>query len=66
MTAIGNDYMGMRGNFEEGYSGDSLQGTYLAGVGSLIRRVLVGGRTDIQSTLVRFLTHHVSSTWNYD
>ncbi|MED7637835.1 UNVERIFIED_CONTAM: glycoside hydrolase family 65 protein, partial [Bifidobacterium animalis] len=24
--------MGMRGNFEEGYSGDSLQGTYLAGV----------------------------------
>ncbi|MBA1394196.1 glycoside hydrolase family 65 protein, partial [Lactobacillus sp. XV13L] len=27
-----NDYMGMRGNFEEGYSGDSLQGTYLAGV----------------------------------
>ncbi|HCX40016.1 glycoside hydrolase family 65 protein [Lactobacillus acetotolerans] len=32
LTAIGNDYMGMRGNFEEGYSGDSLQGTYLAGV----------------------------------
>ncbi|WP_297816147.1 glycoside hydrolase family 65 protein [uncultured Lactobacillus sp.] len=32
MTAIGNDYMGMRGNFEEGYSDDSLQGTYLAGV----------------------------------
>ncbi len=32
MTAIGNDYMGMRGNFEEGYSADSLQGTYLAGV----------------------------------
>ena len=32
ITAIGNDYMGMRGNFEEGYSGDHLQGTYLAGV----------------------------------
>ncbi|MBP2057326.1 maltose phosphorylase [Lactobacillus colini] len=32
ITAIGNDYMGIRGNFEEGYSGDSLQGTYLAGV----------------------------------
>lgn len=32
ITAIGNDYMGMRGNFEEGYSGDTLQGTYLAGV----------------------------------
>ncbi|GFZ26437.1 glycoside hydrolase family 65 protein [Lactobacillus corticis] len=32
ITAIGNDYMGVRGNFEEGYSGDYLQGTYLAGV----------------------------------
>ena len=31
--------------------------------GSLIRRVLVGGRTDIQSTLVRFLITQVSSTW---
>lgn len=32
LTAIGNGYMGMRGNFEEGYSGDSHIGTYLAGV----------------------------------
>ncbi|WP_317946629.1 glycoside hydrolase family 65 protein [Carnobacterium maltaromaticum] len=32
LTAIGNGYMGMRGNFEEGYSGDSHVGTYLAGV----------------------------------
>lgn len=32
LTAIGNGYMGMRGNFEEGYSGDHLQGTYLGGV----------------------------------
>lgn len=32
LTAIGNGYMGMRGNFEEGYSGDSHLGTYLAGV----------------------------------
>ncbi|EUJ32035.1 maltose phosphorylase [Listeria floridensis FSL S10-1187] len=32
LTSIGNGYMGMRGNFEEGYSGDSHQGTYLAGV----------------------------------
>ncbi|WDF82278.1 glycoside hydrolase family 65 protein [Lacticaseibacillus pabuli] len=31
ITAIGNGYMGMRGNFEEGYSGDYLQGTYIAG-----------------------------------
>lgn len=27
-----NGYMGIRGNFEETYSGDHLQGTYLAGV----------------------------------
>lgn len=32
LTSIGNGYMGMRGNFEEGYSGDSHKGTYLAGV----------------------------------
>lgn len=32
ITAIGNGYMGLRGNFEEGYSGDHLQGTYLGGV----------------------------------
>ncbi len=30
--SIGNGKMGMRGNFEEDYSGDSLQGNYLAGV----------------------------------
>lgn len=32
LTSIGNGYMGMRGNFEEGYSGDSHLGTYIAGV----------------------------------
>lgn len=32
LTSMGNGYMGMRGNFEEGYSGDSHQGTYMAGV----------------------------------
>ena len=30
LTSIGNGYMGMRGNFEEHYSGDHHQGTYLA------------------------------------
>ncbi|MCX6332718.1 MAG: family 65 glycosyl hydrolase domain-containing protein [Bacteroidia bacterium] len=30
--SIGNGYMGQRANFEEYYSGDSLQGTYIAGV----------------------------------
>lgn len=32
MTSIGNGYMGMRGNFEETYSGNHHQGTYIAGV----------------------------------
>ncbi|KRK49763.1 maltose phosphorylase [Companilactobacillus kimchii DSM 13961 = JCM 10707] len=32
LTSLGNGYMGMRGNFEEDYSGDSLPGSYLAGV----------------------------------
>jgi len=30
--SIGNGYMGQRANFEEYYSGDSLQGNYIAGV----------------------------------
>lgn len=32
VMSLGNGYMGMRGNFEEAYSGDSLKGTYVAGV----------------------------------
>ncbi len=32
ITSIGNGLMGMRGNFEEQYSGDTHRGTYLAGV----------------------------------
>lgn len=32
IMSIGNEYMGMRGNFEEFYSGDSLEGTYIGGV----------------------------------
>ncbi|MCI1859173.1 MAG: glycoside hydrolase family 65 protein [Sporolactobacillus sp.] len=32
LTSLGNGYMGMRGNFEELYSGDHHQGTYLAGI----------------------------------
>jgi maltose phosphorylase len=30
--SLGNEHMGMRGFFEEGYSGDSMQGTYIGGV----------------------------------
>ena len=32
LTSLGNGYMGMRGNFEEGFSGDSHSGAYIAGV----------------------------------
>ena len=32
LTSLGNGYMGMRGNFEEEYTGDSLPGIYLAGI----------------------------------
>jgi len=32
LTSLGNGYMGLRGNFEEDYSGDTHQGTYLGGV----------------------------------
>ncbi len=32
LSSIGNGYMGMRGNFEEDYSGDTHLGTYIGGV----------------------------------
>ncbi len=32
LMSIGNGHMGMRGNFEEDYSNDSLRGSYVAGV----------------------------------
>ena len=32
LMSAGNGYMGMRGNFEETYTGDSLRGSYIAGV----------------------------------
>ena len=44
LTSIGNGYMGMRGNFEEQYSGDHHLGTYLAGSGIQTKLVLAGGK----------------------
>jgi len=32
IMSLGNCHMGVRGNFEESFSGDGLKGTYLAGV----------------------------------
>ncbi len=42
LMSLGNGYMGLRGNFEEAYSGDSLQGTYIAGVFYPPDRTVVG------------------------
>lgn len=53
LTSIGNGYMGMRGNFEEGFSGDSHTGTYIAASGFQTRLVWAGGRTDIRSILAK-------------
>ena len=51
LTSIGNGYMGMRGNFEETYSGDHHQGTYWRVSGIPIRHVSAGGKMVIQNTL---------------
>ncbi len=32
LFSIGNGYMGQRANFEETYTGDALQGSYVAGI----------------------------------
>jgi len=32
LMSLGNGYFGLRGNFEEQYSGESLKGTYVAGI----------------------------------
>ena len=52
MTSIGNEYMGMRGMFEETYSGDTHKGIYLGGVW-YPDKTRVGWRTVILNTLVR-------------
>lgn len=39
--SLGNGRFGQRGNFEEGYSGDSLQGSYVAGI-TFLDRTRVG------------------------
>ena len=51
LTSIGNGYMGMRGNFEEQYTGDAHQGTYIAVFGIRIRHELVGGKMAILNIL---------------
>ena len=55
MTSLGNEYMGMRGMFEEVYSGDTHQVFILVVSGSPTKHVLVGGRMAIHTTSVRQL-----------
>ena len=54
MTSIGNEYMGMRGMFEENYSGDTHQGIYLGGVWYPDKTRVGCGRTVIRNTSVKF------------
>ena len=55
MTSIGNGHMGMRGNFEERYSGDSHRGIWRAS-GSRIKRAWAGGKTATRSISARSST----------
>ncbi|WP_369804033.1 hypothetical protein [Siphonobacter sp. SORGH_AS_0500] len=45
IMSIGNGRMGQRGNFEEGYSGKTLQGNYVAGVYFPDKTRVAGGKT---------------------
>lgn len=53
LTSIGNGYMGMRGNFEEGFPATAIQGHTLRASGFQTRLVWAGGRTDIRSILAK-------------
>lgn len=57
MTSIGNGHMGMRGNFEERYSGDSHRGILSGGrLDSRIKRAWAGGKTANRSISARSST----------
>lgn len=57
LTAIGNGYMGMRGNFEEQYSGISFRELISVVFGFRIKLALVGGKTAILRTLAKQSMH---------
>ena len=54
LFSIGNGRMGQRANFEETYTGNSLQGSYIAGVYYPDKLGLVGGKMVIPSISLRF------------
>ena len=45
--SLGNGRLGQRGNFEETYSSDTLQGSYLAGISYLDKTRVGWWKTDI-------------------
>lgn len=49
--SLGNEYMGVRGYFDEGYSGQRLQGSYVNGVFE---------RKDLEKTAYRGMTDHMT------
>ena len=53
--SIGNGKMGQRANFEERYSGDSLQGSYVAGVYYPDKTKVGWWKTAIPNILPRYL-----------
>ena len=52
--SLGNGAMGQRANFEEYYSGDTFQGSYIAGFITLTKQELDGEKTDIPNTLLKY------------
>lgn len=44
LTSLGNGYMGMRGNFEEGYSATAILELIMQACGFQIKQELVGGK----------------------
>ncbi len=52
--SLGNEYMGIRGCFEEGYSGDSLRGSYFNGIYEKLKQSTSGykGVSDITEYMV--------------
>ncbi len=52
--SIGNGRMGQRANFEESYTGDSLQGSYLAGIYYPDKTRVGWWKMDTRSTSLKF------------
>ena len=54
LFSIGNGAMGQRANFEETYSGETFQGSYIGGVYYPDKPKLDGGKTAILNILPKF------------